>query len=178
MYRPVVSRWLDVPVFVAANVLIDFEVIADQYVQPGWPVHQLWHFHSLLIGGLAGLLFGLIIYSVKPLRWMSEKSMSLIGLPGQAAVRSMMLAGLFGVWLHVLIDSFYHYDVQLFWPHAVNESAQLISRLTRLNVSQLQPYVLLSCRAFNLLFAVYYVIFFVRRNKSENFAQKNQLNDI
>ena len=39
-------RWIDVPVFIAANVLIDIEVIADQYIQPGWPVHQVFHFHT------------------------------------------------------------------------------------------------------------------------------------
>ena len=63
-------RWLDVPVFIAANVLVDIEVIADSgfnYIwplsllgdfkgfAPGYPVHQLWHFHTLLVGGLAFL---------------------------------------------------------------------------------------------------------------------------
>jgi hypothetical protein len=43
-------RWIDVPVFLAANVLIDLEVIADKHIQPGWPVHQVWHFtHYLLV---------------------------------------------------------------------------------------------------------------------------------
>jgi len=113
-------RWIDVPVFIAANVLVDIEVIADKYIQPGWPVHQVWHFHTLLIGGLVGAVFGAIVYYIKPLRWLCEKFMALIGLPGRATVWSMTLAGLLGVWLHVLIDSFYHYDVQIFWPHTKN----------------------------------------------------------
>ena len=113
-------RWIDVPVFVAANVLIDVEVIADGYIEPGWPVHQLWHFHTLLIGGLVGAVFGLCVFYLKPLRWCSEKSMSLLGLSGKATLLSMALAGLLGACFHVLIDSCYHYDVQIFWPHAKN----------------------------------------------------------
>jgi H+/Cl- antiporter ClcA len=160
-------RWLDVPVFVAANILIDVEVIADQFFQPGWPVHQLWHFHTLLIGGLAGAVFGLLVYYLKPLRFICEKSMSLIGLPGRPTLLTMTLAGLLGVWLHVLIDSFYHYDVQLFWPHGVNESAQWIGRLTRLNLNQLQPTVLFVCKIFYALMAALYAGLLLYRLKKK-----------
>ncbi|MCE5187246.1 MAG: hypothetical protein LLF76_14080 [Planctomycetaceae bacterium] len=126
-------RWVDVPVFAAANVLIDIEVLADARFEPGWPVHQLWHFHTLLIGGLAGAVFGLAIYYLKPLRFLCEKSMSLLGLPGRASWHSMMLAGLLGAWLHVLIDSFYHYDVQLFWPYPFNAAGTWLSGATDLS---------------------------------------------
>ena len=63
----VFRRWIDVPVFVAANVLIDLEVPADHFIQPGWPVHQVWHFHTLLVGGLAGAVLGAVVYYIKPL---------------------------------------------------------------------------------------------------------------
>ena len=61
-------KWVDVPMALLANVLIDIEVIADNHFAPGWPVHQLWHFHTLLIGGLAGAVMGSLFYFVKPLR--------------------------------------------------------------------------------------------------------------
>lgn len=165
-------RWLDVPVFVAANILIDVEVLADAAFQPGWPVHQLWHFHTLLIGGLVGALFGLIIYSLKPLRWLCEKSMGLIGLPVKATWLSMILAGLFGVWLHVGIDSVYHYDIQLLWPHPFNVLGQWLSRLTDLNQSQLQPHVLQVCRILYIHLFALCAILLVRRYKSKNSAAK------
>jgi len=160
-------RRLDVPVFVAANVLIDIEVLADQYFQPGWPVHQLWHFHTLLVGGLAGAILGLLVYRLRPLRFLSEKSMSLIGLPGCASWHSMVLAGVLGAWLHVFIDSLYHYDVQLFWPYPFNAVGQWIGHLTKLNLDQLQPYVRLCCVVFYvLLFALYAAILIGRlKNK-------------
>lgn len=141
-------RWIDVPVFVAANVLIDIEVVADQYIAPGWPVHQLWHFHTLLIGGLVGAAFGALIYAIKPLRWCSEKSMSLIGLPRKATLLSMILAGLLGACFHVAIDSFYHYDVQIFWPHAKNPIFQWASRQNSGGYRGLQQQVVLGCRIF------------------------------
>lgn len=161
-------RWLNVPVFVAANILIDVEVLADAAFQPGWPVHQLWHFHTLLIGGLVGALFGLIIYSLKPLRWLCEKSMWLIGLPAKATWLSMTLAGLLGAWLHVLIDSVYHYDIQLLWPHPFNVLGQWLSRLADLNLNQLQPHVLLACKIFWVLLLALYAVLLLIRFKRKN----------
>ena len=57
-------RWLDLPMLLLVNVIIDVEVLADNYFQPGWPSHQFWHFHTLLIGGLVGAALGLIIYFI------------------------------------------------------------------------------------------------------------------
>lgn len=152
-------RWLDVPVFVAANILIDIEVLADRYIAPGWPVHQLWHFHTLLIGGLVGAIFGACIYYLKPLRWLCETSMKLIGLPVKATLLSMVLAGLLGAWLHVLIDSFYHYDIQIFWPHDKNPILSWALRQHPGRYSGLQETVVLVCKIFwGLMIGLYGII--------------------
>lgn len=171
-------RWIDVPVFLAANVLIDIEVIADSGLPriwplyllgdfsgfaPGWPVHQLWHFHTLLIGGLAGAIFGLCIYYIKPFRWLSEKSMALIGLPARATLLSMVLAGVLGVWLHVLIDSFYHYDVQIFWPHKYNSIFRWITSGKFSNMKDIQHQVVLWCKVFWMSMIVLYAVLLARR---------------
>lgn len=149
-------RWLDVPVFIAANVLIDTEVIADHYIQPGWTVHQVFHFHTLLVGGLAGAIFGLIAYYIKPVRWCCEKIMALIGLPGRVTLLSMVLAGLLGAWLHVLIDSFCHYDVQIFWPLKDNPLFHWINSGKWSNMANTQKQVALWCRIFwGLMVALY-----------------------
>ncbi|OQY06435.1 MAG: hypothetical protein B6I25_03920 [Planctomycetales bacterium 4572_13] len=164
-------RWIDVPVFIAANVLIDVEVIADKFIQPGWPVHQIWHFHTLLIGGLAGAFFGLVAYYIKPLRWLCEKSMSLIGLPSRATLLSMVLAGLLGAWLHVFIDSFYHYDIQIFWPHKDNTIFRWINAGNWANRAAAQQQVVLWCRIFwGLLIGLYVVSLALRAKKAEKHA--------
>ncbi|MCD6175429.1 MAG: hydrolase [Planctomycetes bacterium] len=152
-------RWLDVPVFIAANILIDIEVLVDQQFAPGWPVHQLWHFHTLLIGGLAGAIFGLVAYYIKPVRWLCEKSMSLIGLPSKATLLSMVLAGLLGAWLHVIIDSFYHYDIQIFWPYRDNTIFRWINSGKMSNMAATQRQVMFWCRIFwGLMLALYAVL--------------------
>jgi hypothetical protein len=156
-------RRLDVPVFLAANVLIDLEVLADNYLAPGWPVHQLWHFHTLLIGGLAGALFGVLIYSIKPLRRASEKGMALLGLPARATWQSMTLGGLLGSWTHILTDSFYHYDVQLFWPYAKNPIFTWMQKAFHYNLPQLHRAVQAACLILLALAALLYAALLARK---------------
>jgi hypothetical protein len=107
---------LDILVLTAANVLIDIEVLADSYFDAGWPVHQLWHFHTLSIGGLVGAVLGATIYGIKPLRQACQSFNSLLGFSYIPTMMSMILPGIIGAWLHVLVDGLYHFDVQVFWP--------------------------------------------------------------
>lgn len=151
-------KWLDVPVFVAVNVLIDVEVLADRYIEPGWPVHQVWHFHTLLVGGLAGAVLGAVVYYIKPLRRLSEKSMALIGLPVRATLLSMVAGGLLGAWLHVVIDSFYHYDVQIFWPYLKNPFNLWIRRFSGGGYDDVQRTIRIICVVFWGLMAGLYAL--------------------
>ena len=111
---------LDILVLTATNVLVDTEVLADGILSPGGPVHQLWHFHTLLIGGLAGATLGAVIYSIKPFRLLCRKFNTLLGFSWSPTLFSMILSGIIGAWLHVLVDGLYHYDVQVFWPIQAN----------------------------------------------------------
>lgn len=154
------------PVFIAANVLVDLEVLADQYLQPGWPVHQLWHFHTLLIGGVAGAVFGAIIHYLKPLRWLSEKSMSIIGLRAKSTLLSMILAGILGVWLHVFIDSVYHYDVQIFWPFRKNPLYWWVTRSMGYSQGTVQEWVRWVCLGCWVLGGLLYGALWVRKVKT------------
>lgn len=113
-------RWIDLPVFLLANVMVDFEVLADIMLKPGWPVHRLWHFHTFLIGGIVGGIFGASIYLVKPLRRLLELLMKVFCMPQKSSLVKMVISGALGIWMHVLIDGIYHYDVQPFWPQTKN----------------------------------------------------------
>ena len=166
-------RWLDVPVFVLANVLVDIEVLADQYIQPGWPVHQMWHFHTLLAGGLVGAVFGAIVYFLKPLRWCSEKSMALIGLPAKATLISMVLAGILGAWLHVFIDSSCRSDVQIFWPYRYNTIFRWINYGKWSSSINTQQWVIFLCKAFwGLMIALYVLLLALRLKKTRSKSGK------
>ncbi len=147
--------------FLLVNVLIDVEVLADNHFATGWPVHQLWHFHTLLVGGLAGAAMGAVFYWIKPLRRLCELGMDVIGLPYKARLGPMVIGGLLGAWLHVLIDSFYHYDVQIFWPYSKNPMQQWMFRQFGLSMRTLEQSVLTVCVVFwGLLIVLYLFLIF------------------
>ncbi len=118
-------RWIDVPVFLLANVVIDMEV----FFAGKWPQHRYWHFHTLLGGAIVGAVLGLIVYGAKPIRRFLEWGMRLVRIRYKANRWKMMVSGILGIWLHVLLDSIYHYDVQLFWPSKVKELQRPLWRL-------------------------------------------------
>lgn len=105
-------KWIDVPVFVLANVAIDVEVAVIGFAGLGWPYHRFCH--TLVGGVVVGIALGLIAYPFMPVfKW----GMNLIRLPYQrSSLKKLILSGILGSWLHVLIDAIYHWDVQTFWP--------------------------------------------------------------
>lgn len=103
-------RWVDPAVIILANVAVDLEVL----FAPGFPeVHRHWHFHTFLVGSIVGAAFGLVCWFFKPV---FSRAMNLLRISYKPRLWKMMLAGALGVCLHVLVDSFYHWDVQPLWP--------------------------------------------------------------
>jgi hypothetical protein len=115
-------KWLDVPVFVFANVIVDVEVLVARLFGPVWPVHR--YCHTLLFGAIAGAVWGIAAY---PLRHLFEKIMQKLRIPYQTGFRKMVVSGVLGIWLHVFIDAIYHPDVQIFWPSNARPLWRLIS---------------------------------------------------
>ena len=116
-------KWLDIPVFVLANVIVDIEVLVIGLLGLGWPVHR--YCHTLLFGVVVGALWGIAAY---PLRHFFEKIMQILRIPYQTSLWKMAVSGALGVWLHVVIDAIYHWDVQIFWPSKAKPLWQLISQ--------------------------------------------------
>jgi membrane-bound metal-dependent hydrolase YbcI (DUF457 family) len=139
----VFRKWLDIPVFVLANVVVDIEVLFFDR----WPIHR--YAHTLLIGAAVGAMWGMAAY---PLRNLFRKIMRLFRLPYETSLRKMVLSGVLGVWLHVLIDSVYHFDVRPFWP---NKTISLW-RMARTYISQGQIEII--CVAFFIAAIILYVI--------------------
>jgi membrane-bound metal-dependent hydrolase YbcI (DUF457 family) len=105
------KKWLDIPVFVLANVIVDVEVLIIVMFELGRPRHR--YCHTLLIGAVVGAIWGLAAY---PLRNLFKRIMQLLRIPYKTSLRKMLLSGALGACLHAVIDGFYHYDVRLFWP--------------------------------------------------------------
>ncbi|MCD6395719.1 MAG: hypothetical protein J7M40_19725 [Planctomycetes bacterium] len=102
--------------FLLANVIVDVEVL----FAPGWPHHRHWHWHTFLVGGIVGAICGTVVYFAKPVRLLFERIMRRLRIRYRASLVGMVLGGMTGIWMHVFIDSFYHYDVEPFWPKTGN----------------------------------------------------------
>ena len=132
-------KWLDVPVFVLVNIVVDVEVLfADK-----WPVHR--YFHTLLIGAVVGAIFAIAAY---PLRHLFKRFMQLIRLPYKTGLAKMLASSVLGVWLHVFLDAIWHYDVRIFWPSRARPLYRLLT----------QPQVLLVCKLSFIGLVVLYII--------------------
>ena len=112
-------KWIDVPVFVLANVVVDIEIL----FAAGYPIHR--YAHTLLIGTVVGLIWALAAY---PLRNFFTKIMRIFHIPYQPNFWKMLISGVLGVWLHIIIDAIYHKDVRVFWPSRVTPLYAMITR--------------------------------------------------
>ncbi len=108
----VFRKWLDFPVFVLANVIVDFEVLVVILFNLGWPRHR--YCHTFLIGAAVGVLWGVAAW---PLRNLFKKLMKLFRIPYKTSLSKMLISGILGLWLHILIDGAYHFDVKILWPN-------------------------------------------------------------
>jgi membrane-bound metal-dependent hydrolase YbcI (DUF457 family) len=105
-------KWIDIPVFVLSNVIVDVEVLIMVLLDVRYPIHR--YTHTLLLGTVAGIIWVLVAW---PLRNVFKKIMRLLRIPYKTSIWKMLVSGILGVWLHVIIDSIYHPDVRLFWPN-------------------------------------------------------------
>ncbi|MCD4830709.1 MAG: metal-dependent hydrolase [Anaerohalosphaeraceae bacterium] len=148
-------KWLDLPVFLLANVAVDIEVLVINRMRMGWPHHR--YCHTLLIGTAIGIACGLICYSKKPLlRWLMKTAR----IPYETSLLKMLISGILGVWFHVLIDGIYHYDVKMFWPITKNPLWNILS----------QPQIRLICLLSFIPLAITYI--FAVRKFNKNKKQK------
>ncbi|MHC4174479.1 MAG: hypothetical protein ACYTBX_10475 [Planctomycetota bacterium] len=116
-------KWIDIPVFVLASVVVDIEVLVIMFFRLGWPIHR--YCHTFLIGAAVGAAWGAAAY---PLRHLFKKLMQLFRIPYKGDLRKMVISGVLGVWLHVLIDATYHSDVKIFWPNKTTSLWRVIHR--------------------------------------------------
>jgi membrane-bound metal-dependent hydrolase YbcI (DUF457 family) len=153
----VFRKHIDLPVFVLANVIVDIEVLfAD-----GWPKHG--YAHTLLIGTVVGVIWALVAY---PLRRFFKKIMQIIRIPYKTGFWKMIISGVLGVWLHVVTDGIYHWDVRIFWPSKARPLHRLLSQ------GQLKAI----CAGFFVAAVIVYatvVLSYGKQNKAEKAIQES-----
>ena len=153
-------KWLDLPVFLLANVIIDIEVLVINALDAGFPIHR--YAHTLLIGGIIGALWGMTAY---PLRGFFQIIMRFFRLPYQTTFSKMLISGVFGFWLHVIIDSIYHWDVRPFWPASIKPLFGLLT----------QNQVEIVSLAFFILAVILYIIIVVSHRKKNETVKSEKI---
>jgi membrane-bound metal-dependent hydrolase YbcI (DUF457 family) len=165
----VLRRWIDLPVFLLANVVVDVEVL----IFTSLPIHR--YAHTLLIGTAVGALWGVAAY---PLRNFFKSIMEAFGLPYKTGFLKMLISGVLGVWLHVLIDAVYHFDVRPFWPFSKISLHYMIRRyLGYPRPEVIKGYVIAICVAFIIAAIVVYVLQVrasIRKGRSAHFRQSGR----
>ena len=109
--------FLNIPILVVSSVIVDIEPLLLN-LEHGF-------FHSYLGATIAGLLVAAAAMSLKKkIEWVST---NIVRLPQRASFRGVALASLFGVWLHVFLDSFLYPEMNPFLPLDGNPFLGLIS---------------------------------------------------
>jgi len=84
-------RYVDLPVFLLTNVVVDVEPLLVLTFNLNYPLHG--YCHTLLIGGLLGLLLGTIAFAF---RGVFAAAMRLARLPYEPSLGKMVIAGVAG----------------------------------------------------------------------------------
>ncbi len=117
------NRYIDIPVFILANVVVDLEPLAVIVFDLNYPLHG--YFHAFLTGTVVALTWGLIAYSGKDI---IQRLMKLFCVSYETNFYKMLLSAILGVWFHILLDAPLYTDIQPFWPFRGNSLYGLFGR--------------------------------------------------
>lgn len=110
-------KYLHVPTFILANVVLDIEPLLVVLFRLDYPLHG--YMHTLLSAVAVGLILGFVMFrletSIKPFYRKTK-----LEADNNLRLKSFLLAGIFGTTLHILFDSIMHSDIQPFFPLSAN----------------------------------------------------------
>lgn len=110
------NRYLDLPVFLLANVVVDIEPLLVMVLGLSYPLHG--YAHTLIGAALIGPVWAGIAYRFRsPLK----DGMTKVLRPSYAPSRTRTLvAGVLGAWFHVALDAPLYHDIRPIWPMSSN----------------------------------------------------------
>ncbi|MCK9604693.1 MAG: hypothetical protein M0R66_10080 [Candidatus Omnitrophica bacterium] len=115
-------RYVDFPVFILINVVINFEAYVVILLRLNYPQHG--YLHTFLIGTLAGVLTAIVLYL-----WRDKlkKLMGFLRLGYETTFKKMLFTAIIGVWLHIVLDMPVYADMKPFFPSEANPLYGVIS---------------------------------------------------
>jgi membrane-bound metal-dependent hydrolase YbcI (DUF457 family) len=147
------QRYIDVPIFIGANVTIDIEPLVVLVYNLNYPLHG--YCHTFIYGIMVGFLLALVVF---PFSKIIKKAMLMLRLPYTTNILKMVLSGILGVWMHILFDMPLYQDIKPFYPLSINPLYGIVS----------ENAIYVTCVFLFLpAMAMYFYIVFVKRIKTE-----------
>jgi len=115
LFSLLLFSYVDLPTFLVASVIVDVEPFLVLTLNLPYPLHG--YLHSFLGGTIVAL--GLAI-AMNRIRGNLSPLMAFFKLEQKTSIKGITLASLFGVYLHILLDSPLYTDIQPFYPLASN----------------------------------------------------------
>jgi len=107
--------YIDLPTFLLASVIIDVEPFLVLALNLRYPVHG--YLHTFLGGTVVALLLWLVMRRV---REALSPFISSLRLEQEVSSSRIGLASLFGIYLHILLDSPLYSEIRPFYPFETN----------------------------------------------------------
>jgi membrane-bound metal-dependent hydrolase YbcI (DUF457 family) len=108
-------KWLDLPTFLIANVIVDIEPVMVIAFGLKCPLHGF--FHSFIGGTIAAFLLTIFMRTVRPCL---SSLLSRFKIDQSFSLKSILSASLLGVYIHIILDSRMHHDIRPFYPFDFN----------------------------------------------------------
>lgn len=108
-------NYIDFPTFMLANVIVDVEPFLVLYFDLQYPLHGF--LHSFLGGTLVAFLLATVM---SRMRNVFSPLMSFFRLEQKSSFKSILSASLFGIYLHIILDSRLYSDIRPFYPFDFN----------------------------------------------------------
>ena len=107
--------FIDFPTFLVASVIVDVEPFLVLTFNLNYPLHGF--FHSFLGGTLVALPLTLVMYRMRD---KLSPLLSFFKLDQKVSFKSILVAALSGIYIHILLDSRIYTDIQPFYPSTYN----------------------------------------------------------
>ena len=107
--------FIDFPTFLIASVIVDIEPFIVLFFNLNYPLYGF--FHSLLGGTLVALPLALVMHQIRD---KFSQLLSFFRLEQKVSFKSILLASLLGIYIHILLDSRIYTDIQPFHPTTYN----------------------------------------------------------
>lgn len=105
--------FIDFPSFLVASIIIDVEPFLVLAFDIDSRVHGF--FHSFLGGTIVALLLAAVMNRIVKLGYLSSV-LEFFKLKQRSSLKKVVSASILGVYVHILLDSLMHSDIQPFYP--------------------------------------------------------------